>query len=149
MSPPVRVIKRSDLRRDWLFAKQGLGIDPAKAYRFPDDDPFEFQLRDSKLDQSPLVNWTRRIDIEDLQTGKMAEYDLLEFGSLFGPDRVSTTLEATQTIMAGAQAATMLHPSVVDTIADEIEARLGGRGAFDSAHLRVGDSVRRRPDDCD
>ena len=140
MQTPVRLVARPDLRREWLFSSKGLGIDPKKAYRFTDKTRYHWRIYDRKSDHTALEPYAERLDVEDLVTGQWADYDLLEFNSIYGSGRTVRTLPSSRKAWDDASDAMTLRFPLIDNIADVIERQVGGRGHFYSAHLRVGDS---------
>lgn len=146
---PVRLVDRLDLDRDWLTSDQGLNISTDSIRSFDDPDRYSWRLYDDSTDQTKLVNYKNRLNIDDLNAEDYARYDLLEFGSMFGSSRWILSKATSRAMLQSITLSLTFQMPVLDVVADEIEESLGGRANYIGLHLRVGDGgfkVRWSPD---
>ena len=136
---PVRLRDRFDLDRSWLTDPNGLNIRNESIYSFPDLQRYHWKIFDDAKDIRELGNYGFRLDIDQLNGPEFADYDLLEFNSLFGSSRLALTMDEHHGALEIAEDAMVFKFPKLDRIADAIESMIGGRRNYIGLHCRVGD----------
>ena len=136
----VGVVDRWNSSQAWLELPRnegGLGVGPDEVWTFEDAERRSYQLYDSAEAPDRMGNtWSSRINIPDLLAAPLADKKVLQFGSLFGFDRIQATLPATRELRGRVLDSMILSEPALDEISDEIKARLG---TYVGVHLRFGD----------
>jgi hypothetical protein len=145
LSPLTAVGIRYHLRDDMhysYFQKAPLNIpnderNRSLVYQIEDADRYSYRLYDSVSDNSPLFSFSRRLNIDDL---KHRPERLIIFNSMFGSKRLALDADNKRIFNLLTKSIAIQHP-VVDSNADHVISRLGGRGQYISAHIRTGDGI--------
>ncbi|KAM0750405.1 hypothetical protein T439DRAFT_381098 [Meredithblackwellia eburnea MCA 4105] len=134
------VVHRVKISRDWY--REGLGIEGSQIKTFPDKDRYSYKIYDDPNDTTPLeqrnLNYTSRLDISDLLT--FDNYKLLEFGSLFGSQRLVLSHPANAALHHDIERMMPFKEPTLDAVSDAIVRKLGSE--FVGLHLRVGHKDR-------
>ncbi|CAM0140172.1 unnamed protein product [Umbelopsis sp. WA50703] len=137
----VRYILRDDLHHSY-FQQEPLNIPQDESnqtivYKVLDDDRYSYRIYDSDDNDSPLFNFNRRLTVTELQSRPER---VLIFNSMFGSKRLALNQENKKKLEFLRHSIGILHP-IVDSGADLVISKLGGRGQYVSAHIRTGDGV--------
>ncbi|KAJ2961740.1 hypothetical protein NQZ79_g3009 [Umbelopsis isabellina] len=137
----VRYILRDDLHHSY-FQHEPLSIpqnetNQTMVYKVLDDDRYSYRIYDSDDNDQPLFNFNRRLTVSELQARPER---VLIFNSMFGSKRLALNDKNKKQLEFLRQSISILHP-IVDSGADQVISKLGGRGQYVSAHIRTGDGV--------
>ena len=123
------VVDRWNGSQAWIElprSEGGLGLRPDEIRTFADTDRRSYQLYDSSTTADKMGStWTTRINIPDLLAPEFAEKKLLQFGSLFGGQRVQAALPETRRVRAELDRGMILSEPGLEDISDDIRERLG------------------------
>ncbi|GAA5859674.1 hypothetical protein JCM8547_006188 [Rhodosporidiobolus lusitaniae] len=144
----VVVVDRWDMRE--RAVQELLGLEDEDVYVVEDRRAYDFRFTDRQTSRTPLIvdnndesHWHRDVSIATLRSYPQK---LLLVGSLFGSGRVVASREAEESadwIEAFGQAMAFKNDHLLRP-ARAIAARMGGKGKYLGAHLRVGDGEFQR-----
>ncbi|ORY73599.1 hypothetical protein BCR35DRAFT_307044 [Leucosporidium creatinivorum] len=136
-----QVVDRWNGSMEWFFEDVemgGLGLKKEEVVDFEDPDRRSYQFYDSRAMPTSLDGFTRRLEIQDLLEGEMAQARLLHFGSMFGGGRLKLSKEESLVEQRKVEERMVFEIEKVDGISDEIRDALG---SYVGVHLRVGDGI--------
>lgn len=136
-----QVVDRWNGSMEWFFEDVtlgGLGLKKEDVVSFEDPDRRSYQFYDSRTMPTRLDGFTRRLDMQDLLEGEMAEARLLHFGSMFGGGRLKLSKEESLVEQRKVEERMVFEIEKIDGISDEIRDALG---SYVGVHLRVGDGI--------
>lgn len=137
----IPLLQREDISRSWLTSRKGLGLNEQDIYRVPEDSKYHYRFYANVSSKKGLGKFVNRLNIEDLLSTRMQEYKLLEFGTLYGTERICMDLVPPEqmNLWQSIQKAMVFRNPMLERISDQLVRVLGGRGRFVGLHLRVGD----------
>ncbi|OZJ02260.1 hypothetical protein BZG36_04699 [Bifiguratus adelaidae] len=130
----IRIIPRDDVSDEWMYAN--LGITEGNVEYLRDVTPFDFRVFDDPTSTTLIGKYKERVDLQFLQQ-KQAR--VLQFGSLFGTNRVLAQTPEHNDLLKFIRETMIFNNPVLLNIADKIAELLGGNGTYLGVHLRVGD----------
>lgn len=138
----VEVVDRWNSSEAWVVAPHeegGLGLLPDEVEHFPDVDRHAIRFFDRPGSPPDLHGYTSRLDIADLLAPPHADKRLLQFGSLFGADRLALDEPANAAVHRRFGEGMVLGDERLEAISEEVKRLLGGEYA--AVHVRLGDGV--------
>lgn len=142
ISSQVRVVERPNFSPSWIRDTLGI-LKDTEVFTYSDSSRFSYEISDGTEATTPSQTvFKTRILLSELQ--EKTNVALLEFGSLYGPQRLGLTKKKNKNIRIGMEKVMFWEQPFLENVSEAIVERMGGRDAFFSAHLRLGKSRRDR-----
>ncbi|KAL8287431.1 hypothetical protein RQP46_003289 [Phenoliferia psychrophenolica] len=131
------LIERPYHHRSWF--KTALQIEESEIFSVPDPDRRSYRILDTDEEDDMAgarYQYSAQIYVEDLLD--MADYKLLEFGSLFGGTRLRLRKPENRAFYRETQALMAYRDPMLEAMSEAVAVRLGGRQKYVGLHLRLG-----------